>query len=144
MPVQISKADVWEGEIPDRAGGLAEKLEVLAKAGANFQFVLARRQPDRPGSAVVFLSPLKGAAQTKAAQAAGLAKSSAVFLLRVEAPDRPGLGAKLTRAVADAGISMRAFAATALGRQCVANLAFDTEADAKKAGQVLKKALAGK
>jgi len=56
MAVQITKVDVWVGEIADRPGGLAEKLEVVAKAGASLEFVIARRQPDKPGTAVVVVT----------------------------------------------------------------------------------------
>ncbi len=144
MAVKVTKVDVWAGEIVDRAGGLAEKLEAVAEAGASLEFVVARRQPDRPGTGVVFMAPLKGAAQGRAAQGAGLSKTTSMHTIRIEGPDRPGLGAKITRAVADAGINLRGLSAAALGRQCVAYLAFDVEADAKKAMSVIKKAMAGK
>ncbi|HOW18291.1 MAG TPA: ACT domain-containing protein [Phycisphaerae bacterium] len=144
MPARISKVDVWAGEIADRAGGLAEKLEALATAGASLEFVVARRAPDRPGTGVVFLAPVKGARQTKAAVAAGLSKASSMHSLRLEAPDRPGLGARITRAVAEAGVSMRGLSAAALGRQCVVYFAFDSEEDARKAAKAIKKALGGK
>ncbi len=144
MAVQITKVDVWAGEIADRAGGLAEKLEAVAKAGASLEFVIARRQPDKPGTGVVFMAPLKGVAQARAAQGAGLSKATSLNSLRLEAPDRPGLGARITRAMADAGINLRGLSAAALGRGCVVYLAFDTAVDTKKASQVLKKALSGK
>ncbi len=144
MAVEITKVDVWAGEIVDRAGGLADKMMAVGKAGANLEFVIARRSPEKPGTGVVFMTPLKGAAQTKAARQVGLAKTPSLHSLRVEAPDRPGLGAKMTRAIADAGISLRGLSAAAVGRRCVVYLAFDSEADAKKTAQVLRKVLAGK
>jgi hypothetical protein len=144
MPVQVAKVDVWAGEIADRAGGLAEKFEALAAAGVSLEFVVARRAPEKPGTGVVFLAPIKGAKQTKAATAAGLSKAPTLHSLRLEAPDKPGLGAKLTRAVADAGVSMRGLSAAAIGPRCVVYLAFDTEDDAKKAAKAIKTAVAGK
>ena len=144
MAVQITKVDVWVGEIADRPGGLAEKLEVVAKAGASLEFVIARRQPDKPGTAVVVVTPLKGVKQTRAAQEVGLSKTSSLHSLRLEAADRPGLGAQIARALADVGISLRGLSAAALGRRCVTYLTFDNETDAKKASQVLRKALSGK
>jgi len=144
MAVEITRVDVWAGQIADRAGGLAEKLEAVAQAGANLEFVIARRTPERPGAGVVFMAPLKGAAQTRAAQRAGLSRAPTLYTLRLEASNRPGLGAKIARAVADAGINTRGVSAVALGRRCVVYAAFDTEADAKKASQVLKKALSAK
>ena len=144
MAVQITKADVWAGEIVDQPGGLAEKLEAIAKAGGNLEFVVARRQPDIPGTGVVFVAPLKGAAQVRVAKQIGLSKTDSLHSLRLEAPDRPGLGAKITRVVADAGVNLRGLSAAALGRRSVVYFAFDTQADAKKASQALKKALSGK
>ena len=45
----VTKMDVWIAEIPDQPGGLAGKLQSLADAGANLDFAVARRQPDKPG-----------------------------------------------------------------------------------------------
>jgi hypothetical protein len=141
MAVEITKVDVWAGEIQDRAGALAEKLEAVAKAGANLEFVIARRAPEKPGHGVVFVAPLKGAAQTKAAQQAGLAKTDSLHSLRLAGPDKAGFGATMTRAVAQAGINLRGLSAAAIGRRCVVYFAFDSDADAKAATKVLKKAL---
>jgi len=69
MPYTIKKVDVWAGEIADRPGGLADKLSALSDAGANFEFLISRRAPDKPGTGVVFLAPIKGAKQKGAAQA---------------------------------------------------------------------------
>ena len=144
MAVEISKVDVWSGEIKDRCGGLAEKIEAVAEAGANLEFVIARRSPNKPGTGLVFMAPLRGAAQTQAARAAGLEKDPKVYTLRLEGPNRLGLGAKITRAVADAGINMRGLSGTALGRRCAIYLAFDSNAHAAEARRILKKALSGK
>ena len=57
MAYTIKRVDVWAGEIADRPGGLAEKLSALSDAGANFEFLISRRAPDKPGSGVVFLAP---------------------------------------------------------------------------------------
>lgn len=144
MAVQINKVDVWVGQIQDRPGRLSQKLAALSEAGANLEFVISRRAPDKPGTGLVFLAPLRGAAQTRAATQAGLSKATSLCSLRLEGPDRPGLGAKATAVVADAGINMRGFSAAAIGRRCVMYFAFDTDQDARTASRVLKKALAGK
>ena len=143
MAIEIAKIDVWCGEIADRSGGLAEKIEAVAAAGANLEFVIARRAPDKPGWGLVFMAPLQGTAQIRAANAAGLAKDPNVHTLRLEGPNRPGFGSMITQAVAEAGINMRGLSATALGRRSVTYLAFDTDADAKKATQILRKAFGG-
>jgi hypothetical protein len=139
MNWKVSKIDVWAGVLEDRPGTLAEKLETLEKARANLEFVIARR--DQPGKSVVFLAPLKGAAQTRAARGAGLAKAASLYSLRLEGPDRRGLGALITRALADAGINLRGLSAAALGRRHVTYFAFDQAEDARRAGPILKKTL---
>jgi len=68
--------------------------------------VVARRQPDRPGSGIVFLAPVKGRKATAAA-VAGLAPTAGVAALRLEGPDRPGLGSRITGAIADTRINLR-------------------------------------
>jgi len=141
MPYSIRKVDVWAVEIDDRPGGLADKLEALAKAGASLEFIVSRRAPDKPGKGVVFLTPVRGAKQTGAAINAGLGTTDSLHSLRVEGPDRPGLGTKMTRALADAGINLRGLSAAALGRKSVAYFAFDTADDAANAIKLLRKAL---
>jgi hypothetical protein len=139
MTLKVSRTEVWTATISDRAGGAAEKLEPLAAAGANFEFVLARRTPERPGSGVLFVAPVKGAKATRAAQAAGFAKPADLHSVRVEGPDRPGQGARIARALADAGLSFRGLSAAAVGRRFVSYIALDSAEDAAKALAALRK-----
>ena len=141
MAYAINKVDVWVGEVEDRPGGLAEKLAVLTKAGANLEFLISRRAPEKPGTGVVFLTPIKGAAQKRAATETGLNTTDSLHSVRVEGPDRPGLGMKMTRALADAGINLRGVSAAALGRRSVTYFAFDSASDAETAIRILRKAL---
>jgi hypothetical protein len=141
MAYTVTKVDVWAGEIADRPGGLGSTIEALSSAGANLEFLVSRRSPDRPGTGVVFLTPVKGAKQKNAARAAGLNTTDSLHSVRVEGPDRPGLGTKMTQAIADAGINLRGVSAAALGRRAVTYLAFDNAADANNAMRALKKAL---
>ena len=141
MTYAIRKVDIWVAEIDDRPGGLADKLETLAKAGASLEFIISRRAPDKPGKGVVFVTPIKGAAQKRAANEAGLSTTPSLHSVRVEGPDRPGLGTKMTRALADAGINLRGVSAAALGRRSVTYFAFDSADDAGNAIKLLKKAL---
>jgi hypothetical protein len=141
MAYSIRKVDVWVAEIEDRPGGLADKLEILAKAGASLEFIVSRRTPGNPDKGVVFLTPIKGAKQQRAAGAVGLNTTSSLHSVRVEGPDRPGLGIKMTRALADAGINLRGISAAALGRRSVSYFAFDKVEDADNAVKLLKKAL---
>mgnify|MGYP001572773681 FL=1 len=139
MKIKVTRADVWAASIEDKVGGLAPKLEALAAAGANLAFIIARRSPEKPGQGVVFLTPIRGAKQIKAAKAAGFHKTATHHSICVVGGDKPGLGAKMTEALAGAGISLRGLSAAVLGKNFVTYIAVDTEDDAKKAVRVLKK-----
>ena len=138
MKLKINRVDVWAGTIKDRPGGLSEKLSALSKAKTNLEFVLARRAPDRRGEGVLFLTPIKGGKQTRAARAAGFVKTGNLHTLRIEGKDKPGMGAKLSQKLAAARVNLRGFSAAALRGHFVAYLAVDTGAAAKKALRVLK------
>lgn len=137
MKVQLVKT--WATSIEDKPGALAEKLDKLAAAGVNLEFVLARRAPDAPGTAVAFVSPIKGAKQIRAAQEAGFAETQNLFAVRVDGTDRPGLGAKITKALAAEGLNLRGLSAIAIGRSCACYVALDTAADAAKAAKLLRR-----
>ena len=68
MALQVSRVKLWAAGVDDRPGALAEQLVALAGAGANLEFILARRSPERPGTGVVFLAPLTGPVQIRAAR----------------------------------------------------------------------------
>ena len=141
MPYRIIKVDIWTGTVADRPGGLAGKLEALSSGGVNLEFVLSRRAPDRPGRGVVFLAPVKGAAQARAARKAGLRRATNLRSLKVVGPDRKGLGARITRALANAGINLRGLSAVAQNRRIVVYIAFDKGPGATRAVPILKKIL---
>jgi len=139
MKLNVSRAVVWAAGIEDRPGGLAEKLEALAKAGTNLDFILARRAGESPGQGVVFVAPLKGGAQVRAATNAGFLKTEILHALRVEGANQPGVGGTMALAMADAGINLRGFSATASGKRFLAYLAFDNAAQATKATRAFKR-----
>lgn len=138
MKLNVSREAVYVAPIPDRPGALADKLEPLARAGANLQFLIARRTPDRQPGAVVFVTPLTTPAQVRTAKQAGFKTTRHLHSIRVEGADRPGICAKITRAVADAGLNLRGFSAAAIGKRFVAHLALDTAAAATKAIRIIK------
>ncbi len=142
MAYAVEKVDVWAGEIKDKPGAVAEKLQALSDAGANLEFVIARR--DKPGKGVLFLAPLKGAPQERAAKKAKLAKAKSLHSVRVVGPDKPGLGTRITMALCDAGINLRGISAAALGTKCIVYFAFDSLKDANQGARVLKKTLKAK
>ncbi len=137
--MQVERLDTWAASLKDEPGGLAEKLKALREAGANLEFVIARRTPEKPDAGVLFVIPIKGAGQVRAAKQAGFAKSDSLHSVRLEGPDKPGEGARITQALAEAGLNLRGFSAAALGRKFVAYIAVDSPADATKAMRVLQK-----
>lgn len=139
MAMAISRQTVWAATLKDQPGSLAGKLAALAEAGADLGFVIARRTAQKKGRGVVFVTPVTGARQAAAAKKAGFEKAASMHALRVEATDKAGLGAKLTCALAEAGLNLRGLSAAAIGRKCVCNLAFDSAADASKATRVIRK-----
>jgi len=139
MKLNATRIQVWRATIDDRVGGAAERLEPLAKAGANLEFVFARRTPEQPGAGVVYVAPVKGAKVTAAARQAGFTQPDDIHFLRVEGADKPGLVGVVTRALADAGISFRGVSAAALRRNAIAYIAFDDAADATKGARVLRR-----
>lgn len=139
MKLEIARVDYWRGQVEDRPGALAEKLEPLAEGGTDLEFVIARRAPEQPGTGLVFVAPIKGARQTKTATGAGFEKAADIAGLRLETGNAAGIGAGITRALADGGINLRAMLGTVIGRKAVCYLAFDNSDDAAKAQKLLKK-----
>jgi hypothetical protein len=138
MALKVTKVDVRVASIEDRPGGAAEKLEALAAGGANLEMVLARRTDD-PGKGVLFVTPVKGARATRAAQQAGFNQPEHIHSVRLEGSDKPGLGSKIARALGDAGINFRGMSGVAIGKKFVSYIALDSAEDAAKAASLLKK-----
>jgi hypothetical protein len=139
MALKISQAKVWAASMDDKPGALAEKLAALADVGANLECIFARSLNERPGSGIVFLMPLQGAKQIRAAEALGFECISRIFTVRVEAPDAPGLASTVARKVAAAGLNLRGFSASVHGKKGVIYLAFDSGADAAAGIRALKR-----
>ena len=137
MDFRLNRIQVWSADIPDRAGAVAEKLEPLADADANLEFIWSRRTPEKPGWGALFVAPITGAAQTKAAHAAGLHKANDMVLLRIEGTDAPGVGHSLAACLAKAGINLRGMSMTAITGHFVAYVACDSAEDTARAVQAL-------
>jgi hypothetical protein len=139
MALKASRNDVWMAVIDDRAGGAADKLEALAKAGADLEVVFARRTPEHPGQGILFAGPIEGAKVTRAAQEAGFKRSDTIHGVRIEGSDKPGTGGRIARALADAGISFRGMQACVIGSKFLSFIACDSADDAAKAVKALRK-----
>jgi predicted amino acid-binding ACT domain protein len=138
MALKVTKTQMWAVEIQDQPGGLGKVLATIAEAGANLECVIGRRLADKPGAAVAFVTPLRGKKVLAAAAAVGFQEAQPIATLKVEGADRPGLGAQLTKAVGEAGVSMRGLSAAVVGRQFVCYLGFDNQDDANKAAAALR------
>jgi len=138
MNIHITRVAVWSAAIEDKPGGLASRLEPLAEAGTDFEFVVGRRAPDLEGGGEAMIAPVKGARQERAARAAGFRKSDRLVALRVESTNRPGVGVAITHALAEARISLRGFSGTSIGRRAVLYLIFDRQREAGRATRMLR------
>ena len=138
MAYRIEKVDVWLGFLKDKPGALAGVLEVLKAAGANLEFMFARRLGN--GKGAYFLAPIKGPAPLKAARKLRLAKTVRTVSLRITGPDKRGIGLKVARALGEAGINIRAFSAMGIGGKAMFYVALARK-DTAKANRVLKRAL---
>ena len=140
MDLMVELVDVWAASIPDRPGGLAGVLDPLREVGADLQFIVARRSPEKPGTGVVFVTPLQGDREIQAASETGFNVTQKLHSVRIIGANRPGVAAELTRRLSEQGINLRGFAAAVIGTQFVAYLGLDSLDDANKAIAVLEKA----
>jgi hypothetical protein len=138
MNVIVELEEVWAASLDDKPGALANKLTELAEAGADVDFIIARRSPDKPGTGVVFVTPLRGDQEVEAAGELGFAATNRMHSIRVEGRNERGIAGKLTQAVAKAGINLRGFSAAVIGTQFVMHMAFDKAEEVKKAVALMK------
>jgi len=136
--LKVDKIDIWTAEMDDKPGATAGLLKGLSDAGADLQFLIARRQPDKPGKGILFVSPIKGGKEEDAARRGGFARRADVVGVRIEGTNQPGLGYKLTQVLGAAGLNVRALLGNAIGNQGVVVIAFDNAADADKGVQILR------
>jgi hypothetical protein len=137
MGFKLERIHIWAGEIIDQAGGMAEKLAPLAEAGANLEYIMTRRQPEKPGTGILYVAGVTGPAQVRAARAAGLAETPDPVVLRVKGDNEAGLAFRLTQKWALAGINLQGVTMSVVSHQFIGYAAFDTVADANRAAQIL-------
>jgi len=140
MDLLVERVDVWAATIDDKPGGLAMLLDALRSAGADLQFIIARRAPYKPGTGVVFVTPLQNDRETRVAAQVGFNVAQSLHSVRVLGQDQPGVAAELTQKLADAGINLRGFSASVIGTRFSAYVAVDSLADANKAMEILRSA----
>jgi hypothetical protein len=143
MPVTVKSISLWRREVENQVGVLAHTLEPVSKAGASLRVLMGYRYPGDATKAAIELYPIEGKKVAAAAVEAGLVASSIPTLL-VEGDDKPGLGQAIAEAISGAKVNMTFFVAQTIGRKFSAVLGFETEADAKTAAPLIKKAAANK
>jgi hypothetical protein len=137
MGFKLDRVHVWSGEVADQAGGVAAKLSMMAQAGANLEFIYTRRQSDKPGTGVLYVAPITGPLQVRAARTAGLTETNDPVVLRVEGDNQAGLAHRVTQQWALAGLSFQGMTMAVIGGQFVGYVSFDTVADANRAADIL-------
>ena len=138
MDLIVEREEVWAASLEDKRGALAGKLSALAEAGADLDFIIARRAPDKPGTGVVFVTPLRGDREIRAATTVGFSATKSMHSVRLEGQNEPGVAAKITQTIAKAGINLHGLSAAVVGTRYILHLAFDTAEDAQTAIRLLQ------
>ena len=138
MDLIVKRADVWAASIRDEVGGLSQLLTGLREASADLDFIIARRTAEKPGTGVVFVTPLRGDREVAAAATLGFNVTNSVHSVRVEGENKPGVAAELTGKLAAGGINIRGFSAAVFGARFIFYIGFDTAEDAVKAVNILQ------
>jgi hypothetical protein len=137
MTFKVQRVDTWAAPLEDKPGGLAIKLQALAQAGINLEFLIARRT-HKSGQGVVFVTPIRSAAESRAARSAGFIKTDSLHTVRIEGPDTQGLAADIAQALAEKGLNLRGLSAAAINKWFVAHIAVDTSVNAAKVVRILR------
>ena len=137
MSFKWDRVHVWSGEIADQVGGAAAKLEILAAGGANLEYIFTERLPNKPGQGILYVAPVTGPSQVRAARQAGLVETDYPVVRRIEGDNEAGLGHHLTQYWAKAGISFHGLTLAVIGPKFIGYAAFDSVADANRAAQIL-------
>ncbi|UCF44589.1 MAG: ACT domain-containing protein [Planctomycetota bacterium] len=140
MELIVERVDVWAASIKDEVGGLSRVLMGLREAGADLDFVIARRAPEKPGTGVVFVTPLRGDREIAAAADLGFNVTNSVHSVRIEGANKAGVTAELTDKLAKEGINLRGLSASVSGARFVIFMGLDNAKDAAKAVNILERA----
>jgi hypothetical protein len=131
MSIRVKKVVVWRTVVENRPGAMARALEPLAEQ--DLDLVIGYQ------GAVIDIAPVVGKKATTAAESAGF-KPLPMSMILVEGENRPGVCFATARALGDAGISMDSVVAQVSGKKYQALFGFTSDADAKRAASLIKKA----
>jgi hypothetical protein len=140
MELIVERANVWAASIKDETGGLSRILTGLREAGADLDFIVARRAAEKPGTGVVFVTPLRGDREIAAAADLGFNVTNSVHSIRIEGENKAGITAELTDKLAKEGINLRGLSASVSGARFVIFIGLDNAEDALKAANILQQA----
>jgi len=138
MDLNVERVEVWAASIRDEVGGLAHLLAGLRDAGADLDFIISRRTPEKPGGGVVFVTPLRGDREIAAAANLGFNVTRSIRSIRVEGDNRPGITAELTTKLAAAGINLKGLSVAVIGSRFILYIGLDSSQDTKKALEILQ------
>jgi len=138
MELRVERVEVWAASMKDKPGSLSQLLNGLREAGADLDFIIARHSPEKPGTGVVFVTPLRGDREIAAATEMGFAVTKNLQSVRVEGENKPGAAAEITGKLAEAKINLRGLSAAVIGTRFMLYLGLDSAADADKAVDILK------
>src|SRR6267154_1488625 len=137
ITLTVKQVKLWVFHGGDRKGLLADALEPLAAAGVHLQIVMAYRFPTELDRAAIEVFPIDGPTAEAQARRIGFAVSDTPCLL-VEGDDRRGLGARISRAISDAKVSMAFLMAQVVGKKFSAAIGFESDEDATTATKAIE------
>jgi hypothetical protein len=86
----------------------------------------------------MFVTPLRGDAELKAASEIGFSAANRLHSLRVEGDNVKGLAGKVSGKLGAGGINIRGFSGAVIGKRFVLHIAFDTADLRDKAMRIIK------
>lgn len=137
MSFKMQRVHVYHAEVDDKPGGIAAKLKTLAEAGAHLEYVYSTRSASKQGVGELYVAPLTGTNELKAAKSAGMHEVPEPYVFRVEGDDKAGLSGKLTQAWEMAGINLHGLVMSVLQGRFIGYVTFDTAADGNRAATIL-------
>lgn len=138
MAVRVTKAVLWRGDVQNRPGALADRLDSIARAGASLRVVMGYRRPGEHDRAVVEVYPIGTKKAAEAAGAVGLAPAPLPALL-VEGDDFPGLGARIARCLSTDGLNMAFLVTQVIGKRYSSVFGFESDEDTRRAAALIRK-----
>ena len=137
MAVSVKSITLWRRELQHRPGALAESLDPLVDDRVDIKVLMAYRFPGDPSRGAVEVFPVSGKRSTSAAERGGFTPFDLPALM-VEGDNVPGMGARMCRAVADAGINLDFLVAQVIGGKYSAVFGFENDAGARQAVSLIK------